>query len=176
MELTTNAAIGTALLNAVQAHDLKQVRAIARAVEAQRQRQWRLASLRSQGGFGENSGPGFVSLDAPVTPSGITGFHLACKAWQVHRDLPVSAACFDRMAEALLKGGASPFAAFGPRGNQRTIFEELGRGVVPPSVQAWMAEQRFDELQSPSERTHLKQTRPSQYAHAGYARLRRKAA
>lgn len=158
MELTTNTAVGTALLNAVQAHDLKKVRAIARAVEAYRQRQWHVASLRSQGGFGDPQGPGFVTLDAPVNASGITGFHLACKAWQVHRDWHVSAMRFDRMAVALLKGGANPFAEFGPLGAKRTIFEELGRGVVPPLVAEWMAQQRFDEVCSFSEVVHTKKS------------------
>jgi len=158
MELTTNAGIGAALLNAVQAHDLKKVRAIARAVEAQRQRQWRVASLRSQGGFGDPEGPGLVSLDAPVSAAGITGFHLACKAWQVHRDWPVSAARFDRMAEALLKAGASPFTEFGPQDAKQTIFEELGRGVVPPRVAGWMAQQRFDEICSFTEVVHTQKS------------------
>jgi len=151
MELTTNRAIGQSLLNAIQGHDLKKVRAIAREVEAQRQRQWRIATVRSQGGFGDTPGPGFVSLDAPLNASGITGFHLACKAWQVHREWPVSAARFDRMAESLLKSGASPFAEFGPPGAKRTIFQELGPGVVPPLVAQWMTQQRFDELSSVSE-------------------------
>lgn len=146
MELTTNVAVGKALLDAIQAHDLRRVRRIATTVEAQRKRQWHVASLRSQGGSGDPQGPGFVSLDAPVEPSGITGFHVACKAWQVHRDWPVSAACFDRMAVALLQAGASPFAEFGALGAKRTIFEELGPGLVPPRVADWLAQQRFDEV------------------------------
>lgn len=92
----------------------------------------------------------FPTLDAPVSPQGITAFHLACMGWKAYRDSPHLACGFDQMVLILAAAGADPFAEYWIGNQRRTIFEELGR-ELPPSLKAWMAEQTFDLHASPSE-------------------------
>lgn len=92
----------------------------------------------------------FPSLDAPVSPQGITAFHLACMGWKAYRGSPHLAYGFDQMARILTAAGADPFAEFRCGKHSLTIFEELGRDI-PPSLKDWMAKQSFDLHVSPSE-------------------------
>ena len=101
----------------------------------------------------------FPSLDAPLSPQGITAFHLACMGWSAYRDSPHLAYGFDQMALILAAAGADPFAEYRIGSQRRTIFEELGR-ELPPSLKAWMAEQPFDLHASPSETMITQRTLP----------------
>ena len=101
----------------------------------------------------------FPSLDAPVSPQGITAFHLACMGWKAYRGSPHLAYGFDQMVLILAAAGADPFAEFRIGKQRRTIFEELGR-ELPPSLKAWMAEQPFDLHASPSETVITQRTLP----------------
>lgn len=101
----------------------------------------------------------FPSLDAPVSPQGITAFHLACMGWSAYRDSPHLAYGFDQMALILAAAGADPFAEYWIGKQRRTIFEEL-EGDVPPALKDWMAKQSFDLHVSPSETMITKRTLP----------------
>jgi len=102
----------------------------------------------------------FPSLDAPVSPQGITAFHLACMGWKAYRDSPHLAYGFDQMALILAAAGADPFAEFHDGQQRRTIFEVLGRDL-PPSLKDWMAKQSFDLHASPSETLVTQRVLPS---------------
>lgn len=101
----------------------------------------------------------FPSLDAPLSPQGITAFHLACMGWKTYRDCPHLAYGFDLMALILAAAGADPFAEYRIGNQRRTIFEELGR-ELPPSLKDWMAKQSFDLHVSPSEAMITQRTLP----------------
>lgn len=101
----------------------------------------------------------FPSLDAPVSPQGITAFHLACMGWKAYRDSPHLAYEFDQMALILAAAGADPFAEYRIGNQRRTIFEEL-EGDVPPALKDWMAKQSFDLHVSPSEAMITQRTLP----------------
>lgn len=101
----------------------------------------------------------FPSLDAPLSPQGITAFHLACMGWKTYRDCPHLAYGFDLMALILAAAGADPFAEYRIGNQRRTIFEEL-EGEVPPALKDWMAEQPFDLHVSPSEALITHRTLP----------------
>lgn len=101
----------------------------------------------------------FPSLDAPVSPQGITAFHLACMGWKTYRGSPHLAYGFDQMARILTAAGADPFAEYRIGNQRRTIFEEL-EGDVPPALKDWMAEQPFDLHVSPSETMITQRTLP----------------
>lgn len=101
----------------------------------------------------------FPSLDAPLSPQGITAFHLACMGWKTYRDCPHLAYGFDLMALILAAAGADPFAEYRIGNQRRTIFEEL-EGEVPHALKDWMAEQPFDLHVSPSEALITHRTLP----------------
>ncbi|WP_207949490.1 hypothetical protein [Luteimonas aestuarii] len=134
---------------AVQANNPFLLRHLVRRIHQARIDAWRSAE--------ENRG--FPSLDAPLSPQGITAFHLACMGWKAYRDSPHLAYGFNQMALILAAAGADPFAEYWIGNQRRTIFEEL-EGDVPPALKDWMAEQPFDLHVSPSETMITQRTLP----------------
>lgn len=130
--------LGHQLIDAVQARDLRQLKCVADRVVAARTTVWKTA----------RSDLAFPSLDHGYRDTGITAFHLAFKGWDAHRGTS-DEDLFDAMAGLLVEMGANPFAEFGPAHDRRTVFQEVVG--VPPRVAAWMAAQRFGELEELSE-------------------------